>query len=222
MLKKSESLHNAIIFGNCVNMIDSTFMTLLYYDCFSGISGDMNLAALIDLGVPVEYLQAELLKLPVDGYKLHVSKGSKMGIGGTQVKVELASESKPSFNPANFKVGAGSVSSQTQSLVSKQQQQRNFAQIRIVINSSTLNSKVKEISIRIFEKVAIAEAKVHGMPVDEVHFHEVGAVDSIVDIVGAAICLDYLKPDAIMSSEAEWCVVSMVYFLYQHPPLPKF
>lgn len=178
-------------------------MTILYYDCFSGISGDMNLAALIDLGVPVEYLQNELLKLPVEGYQLHVSKSEKMGIGGTLVKVKLASEVKPSFNPASFKVGAATTVKSSESILNKTAAHRTFSTIRELINKSTLNQNVKDLSIRIFEKVAVAEGKVHSMPTNEVHFHEVGAVDSIVDIVGAAICLDYLKPDVIISSVIE-------------------
>lgn len=176
-------------------------MTILYYDCFSGISGDMNLAALIDLGVPVDYLQQELLKLPVDGYQLLVSKASKMGIGGTLVNVKLTSESKPSFNPSSFKVGG--VVPAKESVLATKHEHRTFASIRAIIQASTLNQNVKDISINIFKRVAIAEGKVHGMPIEEVHFHEVGAVDSIVDIVGAAICLDYLKPDTIISSAIE-------------------
>jgi len=178
-------------------------MTLLYYDCFSGISGDMNLAALIDLGVPAEYLQTELLKLPVSGYQLQISKSSKMGIGGTLVKVYLTSQTKPTFNPASLKVGAATVVTNSKSIVNVQSEHRTFAAIRDIINASALNQNVKSISIKIFQKVAFAEGKVHGMPIDEVHFHEVGAVDSIVDIVGAAICLDYLKPDKIMASAIE-------------------
>lgn len=151
---------------------------ILYYDCFSGISGDMNLAAMIDLGVPVDHLKTELDKLKLDGYSLEVGPAERNGIVGTQVKVRL--DDGPTHH-----------------------HHRNLADIVKIIDASSLNANVRKISIRMFERLAEAEARVHGKEIDEVHFHEVGAVDSIVDMVGAAICFDYLKPEKIYSSPVE-------------------
>lgn len=156
-------------------------MKVLYYDCFSGISGDMNLGAMIDLGIEKEYLINELKKLGLNEYEIKVSKDNRKGISGTRVDVILTSDQE----------------------LHHQHFHRNLKDILTIINSSLLNENVKKLSADIFMKVALAEAKVHDVPLNEVHFHEVGAVDSIVDIVGAAICIDYLKVDKIMSSKVE-------------------
>jgi len=149
-------------------------MRILYYDCFAGISGDMNLGAMIDLGVDPEYLKTELHKLNIEGFHLEVQKDIRRGISGTKVTVVIE-------NPENEK-------------------HRNLQDIEVLINQSSLSNKVKELSLRIFNLIAIAEAKVHNIDIQRIHFHEVGALDSIADIVGAAICLDYLKVDKVMSS----------------------
>lgn len=178
-------------------------MKILFYDCFSGISGDMNLGALIDLGVDVNYLRSELKKLPVSGYEIKVQKALKKGIEGTKIDVILThsheNEIKPKANFQNFKLiskepKSGSVIETTH------QHERTYIHIKQLIINSTLSAKVKEISLDIFRRIGEAEAKIHGKSLEEVHFHEVGAVDSIVDIVGAAICIDFLKPDKIISS----------------------
>lgn len=137
----------------------------IYLDCFAGISGNMLLGALIDAGVPEELLRAELAKLPVHGYQLHISRVDKGGITAVylDVKVDEAVH-----------------------------EHRNLADILAIIEQAPLKAAVKATSKAIFTRLAQAEAKVHGVPVDEIHFHEVGAVDSIVDIVGAAWALDYL------------------------------
>lgn len=153
-------------------------MSVLYYDCFSGISGDMNLAALIDLGVPEDFLIEELQKLPLNDYEVQVVKTQCNGIQGTQVKVIT----KEQTNHVHH---------------------RNLSSITSLIEQSTLTSMVKERAIEMFNLLGKAEAKVHGQSIDEIHFHEVGAVDSIVDIVGAAVCLDYLKPERVLSSAVE-------------------
>jgi uncharacterized protein (TIGR00299 family) protein len=160
---------------------------LLYYDCFAGISGDMNLGAMIDIGVDENYLLQELNKLGVSGYNLSVSKALKNGISGTRVSVVLEKHShKPSRSNQHH-----------------DNKNRNLEDIVKIITQSKLSDFVKKLSTRIFTRIADAEAKVHNRPVKEIHFHEVGAVDSIVDIVGAAICIDYLKPDIIMASSVE-------------------
>lgn len=177
-------------------------MKILFYDCFSGISGDMNLGALIDLGVDIEYLKDELRKLPVSGYELKAYKSIKKGIEGTRVEVILSPEhsrdkSKSRINPQSFKMMS---SGHAHPVIQSHNHDRNYSDIKLLIENSSLNGNVKQMSLDMFYRVAVAEGKIHGKPVSEVHFHEVGAVDSIVDIVGAAICIDYLKPDKIVST----------------------
>lgn len=149
-------------------------MRTLYYDCFAGISGDMNLGAMIDLGVEASYLENELKKLNIEGFHLEITKDLRRGISGTKAEVIVE-------NPDNEK-------------------HRHLRHVVEIVNNSTLSDKVKADSLEIFKRIAYAEAKVHQIEVERVHFHEVGALDSIADIVGAAICLDYLKVDRILSS----------------------
>lgn len=170
-------------------------MKVLYYDCFCGISGDMNLGALLDLGVDEVHLRRELSKLNLDfEYELQVKKDNKNGISGTRVDVVLKN--------AVYDHHHG-----TQDMESDHDHihhpHRNLKDIESIIINSRLSDRVKKISLAIFMKVAEAEAKVHGKSLYEVHFHEVGAVDSIIDIVGAAVCLDYLKVDKIMASSVQ-------------------
>lgn len=158
---------------------------VLYYDCFAGISGDMNLAALIGLGASADHIRAELAKLGMPGeYELHVEAAAKNGISGTSVHVHT--------HDHHHGHGEG-----------HHHHHRSFADIRRMIEDSALSDAVKQTSIRVFGVLAEAEGEVHGKPVDEVHFHEVGAVDSIVDIVGAAIALHDLNVDRIASSTVE-------------------
>ena len=159
---------------------------ILFYDCFAGISGDMNLAALIDLGVSGDYLQTELKKLPVNGYSIRIGKDIRRGIYGTRVDV-IINEAPRSLLMQN----------------TNYHEHRSFSDIRKLIEQSSLSEYVKKTSIAIFLKLAEAEGKIHNQPVEKVHFHEIGAVDSIVDIVGAAICIDYLKPSKIVATAIE-------------------
>lgn len=153
-------------------------MKVLYYDCFSGISGDMHLGAMIDLGIDPEYLLLELAKLPLSGeYAIDIQKGMKNGICGTKVSVKLTHH--------------------------HWHHHRTFKDIEAIITQSTLDEKVKKRSLAMFWCIAEAEAKIHGKTPLEVHFHEVGAVDSIVDIVGAAICLEALHVEKIIASKVE-------------------
>jgi pyridinium-3,5-bisthiocarboxylic acid mononucleotide nickel chelatase len=149
-------------------------MRILYYDCFAGISGDMNLGAMIDLGVDADYLENELRKLNIEGFHLEITKDLRRGISGTKAEVIVE-------NPDNEK-------------------HRHLRHVEEIINNSTLSETVKANSLKIFKLIAFAEAKVHQIAVERVHFHEVGALDSIADIVGAAICLDFLKVDKVLSS----------------------
>lgn len=163
-------------------------MRVLYYDCFAGISGDMNLGAMLDVGVDKDYLANELSKLNIDHeFEIKAVKESRKGIEGTKVDVVLKHHHEHDHEHEH----------------EHHHHHRNLENIENIINSSSLNDNVKALSLNMFKKVAEAEARVHGKPIYEVHFHEVGAIDSIVDIVGAAICLDYLKVDKVMSSPVE-------------------
>lgn len=152
-------------------------MKILYYDCFAGISGDMNLGALVDLGVDPDRLVAELEKLDIEGFRLEIRKDKRRGISGTKVDVVVD-------HPDNEK-------------------HRHLHHVEQIVNSSALSEKVKADALKIFGLVAEAEARVHDIPVEKVHFHEVGALDSIADIVGAAICIDLLGADRILSSPVQ-------------------
>ena len=151
-------------------------MKILYYDCFSGISGDMNLGAMLDLGIEKAYLTGELKKIGLPGWELDVRNDQRHGITGTKVTVKLTHH---------------------------EHVHRHLSDIEKIIDNSSLDIKTKELSKKIFMKVAEAEASVHGVPLDHVHFHEVGAVDSIIDTVGAAICFNALKVDAVFVGPVE-------------------
>jgi hypothetical protein len=174
-------------------------MKILYYDCFSGISGDMNLGALIDLGIEEKYLIEELKKLSLNGYEIKVSRGIRKGIEGTKVDVVLQEHT----HTHNHAENEGVHSHEHMSKEHSHHEHRNLKDIENIIEDSKLSFEVKELSVKMFMRVAQAEAKVHGKPLYEVHFHEVGAVDSIVDIVGAAICISHLNVDKIMCSSIE-------------------
>ncbi len=149
-------------------------MKILYLDCQAGISGDMTVGALLDLGVPLEHLRAELakLELPPDSYELSTSRTERHHMAA--LKFDVA--------------------------VNDHHTHRHYAGIDAMIAGSGLSEPVKERARRIFRRLAEAEALVHGVAIEEVHFHEVGAVDSIVDIVGTAICLEYLGVEAIYAA----------------------
>lgn len=147
---------------------------LAYFDCFSGISGDMTLGALVDSGLSVDHLRSQLSLLPVDGYTLSAEPINSKGLRGTLVKVDLAPDAPTPH--------------------------RHLSDILGIIGASQLSTRVKEQSSAIFRKLAEAEAHVHGTSVEHVHFHEVGAVDAIVDIVGTAIGLEALGVERVYAS----------------------
>ncbi len=146
---------------------------IAYFDCFSGISGDMILGALIDLGVDHRWLKDSLNNMPLSGFELEILKVKRGGITAIDVDV---------IQKGNLK----SV---------------DYKKIQELIKNSNLKESVKETVLKIFSKIAVAEALIHGCHVDNVHFHEVGAIDSIVDIVGVCLCFDYLKIDEFFSSK---------------------
>jgi pyridinium-3,5-bisthiocarboxylic acid mononucleotide nickel chelatase len=145
---------------------------VIFFEPFSGISGDMTIGALLDLGFSFEELQQKLNLLRIDGYRLSAEKCVRSGIQATKFNVE----------------------------VGHSHHHRGFTDIRKIIESSALSPWVQERSIEAFRKLAEAEGKVHGQPLEKVHFHEVGAVDSIVDIVGTMIAVESLMPAQVVSS----------------------
>lgn len=162
-------------------------MRALYLDCFSGISGDMTVAALLDLGVDELMFRNEIEKLGLSGYSIRISKKSKSGILGTDFDVILEEHS---HEPHSHGDGHHH----------HHHHERNLYDITKIIDESALHPGVKEMSKKIFNEIALAEAKVHGKSLEEVHFHEVGALDSIIDIVGASICIHLLGVDAVYAS----------------------
>lgn len=151
-------------------------MKVLFYDCFSGISGDMNLGAMLDLGIEEDFLKEELLKLKLPGWELDIQKDQRHGIYGTRLTVIIKNEDRA---------------------------HRHLSDIKEILDSSDLDERVKETSLKIFTTIARAEAKVHNTTIDRIHFHEVGAIDSIVDVVGAAICYEKLGVDRLIVGRLE-------------------
>ena len=147
-------------------------MKTLYFDCFAGASGDMILGALVAAGVEPGFLREQLSLLPVEGFNIDFEIVNRSGLSATYARVETAHEHK----------------------------HRHLSDIKLIIESSSLSEPVKERAVQIFTRLAEAEARVHNEPVDHVHFHEVGALDAIVDVVGAAICFDALQIDRFIWS----------------------
>lgn len=148
-------------------------MRTAYFDCFSGISGDMILGALIDAGAPFDKLKEGLAQLNLDGYTITSSTVLKKGIKATKVDVVAESPDLPG---------------------------RPLKDLREIISDSKLDDSIKDKSLSIFNRLAEAEALVHNCPVEEVHFHEVGHIDTIVDIVGSVYALHLLGIDRVISS----------------------
>ena len=226
---------------------------ILYFDCFAGISGDMSIAALVDLGLDPDAVVREIEKLGVKGYHIEIKKVNRYVISGTDVTVQLTGDAECVHDHSN----GGHVHSDGHNhdhhdhshghghgdqghghahtdgahdhghshadhshshdhshhdhshdydhehhhgSHSHDDRERSLSDISHIIRSSGISERAKEIAIAVFTEIAKAEAAVHGKPVEEVHFHEVGAIDSIVDIVGFAICIDMLKVDKIYCS----------------------
>jgi len=173
---------------------------ILYFDCFSGISGDMTIGALLDLGIDQNLFLAELNKINLDEYEVEIKKGLKKGISGTDFTVHLHTHEHSHEEEHHHNHGHEHEHHQAEK-PHNHAHTRNLADIYTIIDNSELSEYVKTASKNIFLIVAEAEAKIHAKTIDEVHFHEVGAVDSIVDIIGAAICVEMLKIDEIQCSE---------------------
>ncbi len=146
-------------------------MNIAYFDCFSGVSGDMALGALIDLGVPLEALTAGMKQLPLKNWSIETRREFRGAVEGMRIIISAG-----------------------------EQPHRTFSDIQTIFNESGLDPGVREKSLAIFARIADAEGRVHGVSAHDVHFHEVGAVDSILDIAGVVFCLEYLKVEKIYAS----------------------
>jgi uncharacterized protein (TIGR00299 family) protein len=146
-------------------------MKIIYLDCFSGISGDMFLGAMVDMGIPVDTLSSGLYGLGLD-IRLDINKVRKHGIAGTKVDV----------------------------IIPDTAHERHLSEILAIIDGSALEADIKAMAGSIFRRLAEAESKVHGISIEKVHFHEVGALDTIADVVGAAICYKASGAEALCAS----------------------
>jgi uncharacterized protein (TIGR00299 family) protein len=149
-------------------------MNIAYFDCFSGAGGDMIVASLIDAGADADALRRDLASLGVGGYSLSIESVNKQGFAATRFHVELDPEEK--------------------------QPHRHLKDIVGILEASKLTDRVKQNATRVFERLAEAEARVHGTTIDRVHFHEVGAVDAIIDVVGAVQALELLGVEEVVCS----------------------
>jgi len=180
---------------------------ILYIDCFSGIAGDMMLGALLDLGLPRPVLDAALASLQVPGWHLHVRRAKRHGIVGTDVSVHVEEHD---HDHAHDHIHAhdhdhddhahehGHHHEHGHGHDHAHEHGRTWKTIRALIERSGLTEGARALALGIFERLAVAEGKLHDMPPDEVHFHEVGGVDAIVDICGAAVGLDWLAVDRVV------------------------
>ncbi|MDQ1911987.1 nickel pincer cofactor biosynthesis protein LarC [Paenibacillus sp. GD4] len=150
-------------------------MKILYLDCFSGISGDMTLGALVDAGADRSYIEEELKKIKIEPFALEWKRVNKRGISALKLDVLLDPHTPPKHH-------------------------RHYSEIVDIITRAGFSERTVKLSLAIFEKIAISEAKIHDIPVERVHFHEVGAIDSIVDVIGAALAIDSLGIEKIYSS----------------------
>jgi len=165
-------------------------MKIAYFDCFAGISGDMILGALIHLGVPGDFIEENIRNMPLEAFHLEISTAARMGVYGQKVKVMVEDRDKHA---------------------------RNYQDIRYLIDNSFLPDTVKGLSLKIFGRLAEVEASIHNCPKEHVHFHELGGVDAIVDIVGAALGVEWLGIGKISASEIP---VGKGFVSCQHGRLP--
>ena len=175
---------------------------VLYLDCFSGISGDMFLGMSVDLGVPLSHLRRELSRLRLKGYSLASRQVRRAGLWGTQVLVRIPKSGRQGGaaheHGGGFHAHAGGVIAGHSH--PRRERRRGIGEIRRIIRGSGLDDRVKTRALKVFETLVKAEARVHRVPPARVHLHEVGAVDAIVDIVGACVCLEALKVDRVIVS----------------------
>src|SRR5688572_29820967 len=168
-------------------------MKTLYFDCFSGISGDMTIGALLDLGLSLEYLRAELRKLPVEGYELQSSRVVRANISAMKFDVVVENGTHDHGHEHHHEAHHDHHHDHSG-------HHHRASEILSMIRQSSLNANTKRVATDIFTKLAISEGRVHHIPAEDVEFHEVGAVDSIVDTVGAAIGFDALAVERFICS----------------------
>lgn len=182
-------------------------MRTLLYQCSAGIAGDMHLAAMVDLGVPEAVLQEGLQRLPCAGeFALEFKRSKKMGISGLQAQVrDLAAGEGAKTREGETDAGEGAAvaAEGPAGPASSPSGHRHYADILKLLDAADLAPGVVARAKTIFAEVAAAEAKIHDIPIERVHFHEVGALDSIVDVVGAAICLEHLRVDQVLCGAVE-------------------
>ncbi|MCL2059043.1 MAG: nickel pincer cofactor biosynthesis protein LarC [Oscillospiraceae bacterium] len=177
-------------------------MRTLYLDCFSGASGDMLLGALLDLGIESDRFIRELSKINLFGFDVEIERVNKYAITGTDVNVIVhGHEHHEDHNHDHEHPHPHQHDHNASHSHNDGHSDRSLKDILFLIDASDLDFEVKERSKRIFMEIAVAEGKVHGVPAEDVHFHEIGAVDSIVDIIGICICLKLLDIGDIYSSE---------------------
>jgi hypothetical protein len=183
-------------------------MKTLYLDLFSGLSGDMFLGAMIDLGVDPHALEHELEKLRLDGWHLHASRQQRAHIAGTKLDVHLDDDHHEHEHAGHAHAHGGhghahkhekSGHSHDEDAHDHHEHGRSHADIQELIRRSGLSDWVKAKSLAVFQRIAVAEGKIHGQPPEQVHFHEVGAVDSIVDVVGACVALEQLGRPRVLA-----------------------
>jgi pyridinium-3,5-bisthiocarboxylic acid mononucleotide nickel chelatase len=150
-------------------------MRILYFDCFSGISGDMTVASLVDAGADQAYIEQELQKIKIEPFSLKWRTVNKRGISALKMDVIL----DPNHPPV---------------------QHRHYSEIVKLIHGAGFNDRVVALSLAIFDRIAQAEAKIHNVSLDHVHFHEVGAIDSIVDVIATALAIDSLNVERVYAS----------------------
>jgi uncharacterized protein (TIGR00299 family) protein len=175
----------------------------LHFECLAGISGDMALGALVDLGVDPGDLHRELGKLGVGGWKLDFVADQSNTISGTHAVVKLEGTEHPHGHSHEHPHGHSHEHEHGGHPHHHEHAHNSWREIRALIESSKISEGARKRALDIFSRIAEAEAKVHGLSPEDVAFHEVGALDSIIDIVGTAVCLDILKPDRITCSEIE-------------------
>lgn len=176
----------------------------LYLECYSGISGDMTVGALLDLGADQRLLEEQLRSLPVSGFEIEISRVKKSGLDACDFRVILDKEHENHDHDNEYLYGHGHKHEHEHHhhhAHTHDHIHRGLPEIREIILHSGITERAKKTALAIFQVLAEAEAKAHGTSIDEVHFHEVGAVDSIVDIVAAAVCLDNLAVDEVIVPE---------------------
>jgi uncharacterized protein (TIGR00299 family) protein len=180
-------------------------MKTLYLDIFSGLSGDMFIGAMLDLGLGLDHLERELAKLRLEGYHLHASRAKRLQIEGTKFDVHLG---RHHSHEDGHDHGLEHSHEHEHDHAHEHEHEhehahehgRSYADIRQLIAASGLSEWVKTKATAVFHRLALAEGKIHGMPAEQVHFHEVGAVDSIVDIVGACVALEFFGQPRVLAS----------------------